>query len=136
MIENKYFRELVAYLNKGLASLLPLAQATIRRWIISAYQKEKEKIREEMKTSISSIHISFDMWMSPNYLAMLSIFAHDLDKDGIRQNRLIGFKRVLGARTGESQAAVIIVTLHEYGIARLATSHQTSSYFLAKAQWK
>lgn len=65
MVENNYFRELIEYLNKGLASLLPLAQATIRKWIINAYQEEKEKIKEEMRTSISSIHISFDMWTSP-----------------------------------------------------------------------
>jgi hypothetical protein len=31
MVENGYFRDLVAYLNKGLAALLPLAQATIRK---------------------------------------------------------------------------------------------------------
>ena len=51
-----------------------------------------------MQASISHIHISLDMWTSPNYLAMLSIFAHYLDKDGVRQSRLIAFKRVLGAR--------------------------------------
>ena len=118
MVENDYFRELVAYLNEGLASLLPLAKATIRRWIVSAYQEEKEKIKEEMRTSISNIHISFDMWTSPNYLAMLSIFAHYLDKDGRRQSRrLIGFKRVLGAHTGEKQAATIVATLHDYAVA-------------------
>ena len=118
MVENDYFRELVAYLNKGIASLLPLANATIRRWIVSAYQEEKENIKEEMRTSISNTHISFDMRTSPNYLAMLSIFAHYLDKDGRRQSRrLIGFKRVLGAHTGENQAATIVATLHDYAIA-------------------
>ena len=117
MVENYYFRELVAYLNKGLANLLPLAKATIRRWIVSAYQEEKKKIKEEMRTSISNIHISFDMWTSPNYLAMLSIFAHYLDKDGRRQSRIIGFKRVLGAHTGENQAATMVATLHGYAIA-------------------
>ena len=117
MVENGYFRDLVAYLNKELAALLPLAQATIRKWILNAHREEKEKIKEEMRTSISDIHISFDMWTSPNYLAMLSIFAHYLDKGGARRSRLIGFKRVLGAHTGENQAALIVQTLHEYGIA-------------------
>jgi hypothetical protein len=53
------------------------------------YQEEKEKIKEEMGTSISNIHVSFDMWTSPNCLAMLSVFAHYLDKDSVRRNRLI-----------------------------------------------
>lgn len=66
-----------------------------------------------MKASISHMHISFDMWTSPNYLAMLSKFAHYLDKDGVRRSSLLGFKRVLGARTGENQAALIIATLPE-----------------------
>lgn len=117
IVENEYFRELLSYLNKGLASLIPLAKATIRKWIISAYKEEKLKIKDEMKTAISNIHISFDMWTSPNYLAMISVFAHYLDKDGVRRNRLIGFKRVLGAHTGENQAALIVETLHEYDIA-------------------
>ena len=116
MVENEYFRELISYLNKGLADLIPLAKATIRRWIISAYEEEREKVKEEMKTAISNIHISFDMWTSPNYLAMISIFAHYLDKEGIRRNRLIAFKRVLGAHTGENQAALIVETLLEYNI--------------------
>lgn len=117
MVENEYFRDFITYLNKGLASLLPFAHATIRKWIIHAYQEEKEKIKEEMRTSISNVHISFDMWTSPNYLAMLSIFAHYLDKDGVRRNRLIGFRRVLGAHTGENQAAIIVEILHEFEIA-------------------
>jgi hypothetical protein len=29
------------------------------------------------------------MWTSPNCLAMLSVFAHYLDKDSVRRNRLI-----------------------------------------------
>lgn len=117
MVENEYFREFIAYLNKGLASLLPFAQATIRKWIMHAYQEEKEKIKEEMRTSISNIHVSFDMWTSPNCLAMLSVFAHYLDKDGVRRNRLLGFRRVLGAHTGENQASIIVEVLHEYEIA-------------------
>jgi len=112
----RILRELISYLNKGLATLIPLAKATIRRWIISAYEEEREKVKEEMETAISNIHISFDMWTSPNYLAMISIFAHYLDKEGIRRNRLIAFKRVLGAHTGENQAALIVETLHEYNI--------------------
>lgn len=94
-MENGYFRELLSYLNKGLASLILLAKATIRKWIISAYEEEKQKIKDEMKTAISNIHI----------------------KDGVRRNRLIGLKRVLGAHTGENQAALIVETLHEYDIA-------------------
>lgn len=48
---------------------------------------------------------------------MVSVFAHYLDKDGVRRNRLIGFKRVLGAHTGENQAAIIVDILHDYEIA-------------------
>jgi hypothetical protein len=83
MVENGCFRDLVAYLNKRLAALLPSAQATIRKWIMNAHREEKEKIKEEMRTSIGGIHISFDMWTSPNYLAMLSVFAHYLDKGAV-----------------------------------------------------
>jgi hypothetical protein len=117
IVENGYFRDLVTCVNKGLAALHLLAQTTIRKWIMNTHRKEKEKMKEEMRTSMSGIYISFDMWTSLNYLAMLSVFAHYLDKGGARRSRLIGFKRVLGAHTGENQAALIVETLHEYGIA-------------------
>lgn len=117
MVENEYFRELVSYLSKGLAGLIPLAKATIRRWIISANEEEKEKIKEETRTAMINIYTSFDLWTSPDYLAMISIFAHYLDKDGVRWNRLIGFKRVLRAHMGQNQAALVVKTLHEHDIA-------------------
>ena len=72
---------------------------------------------DDNAASISDIHISFDMWKSPNCLAMLSVFAHYLDKDGVRRNRLLDFRRVLGAHTGENQASIIVEVLHEYDIA-------------------
>jgi hypothetical protein len=67
------------------------------------------------------------MWTSPNYLAMLSVFAHYLDKGGARRSRLIGFERVLGAHTGENQATLIIETLHEsrYLMSDNASSNDT-----------
>jgi hypothetical protein len=47
---------------------------------------------------------------------MISIFAHYLEKDGVCRSHLLGFKRVLGARTGENQAALIVAILREYDI--------------------
>lgn len=52
-----------------------------------------------------SIHISFDLWTSPNRLAFIAIFAHFLDREYRQQNRLIGFRRQLSTHAGENIGA-------------------------------
>lgn len=55
--------------------------------------------------------------LNPEHEEFDPVFAHYLDKDGVWRNRLIDFRRVLGAHTGENQAAMFVEVLHEYEIA-------------------
>jgi len=83
-IENVYFRELLFYVFPGLTTLLPKARLVIRRWIKEAFDARKERLRLDMEEAHSNISISFDLWTSPNYRAILSCVAHFIDKKGKR----------------------------------------------------
>ncbi|KAK4907172.1 hypothetical protein LTR49_023780 [Elasticomyces elasticus] len=66
MVENVYFRELLTFCNAGLGKPLPKASATIRLWIMAEYKKQKILVKNQLHDAISNIHLSFDLWTSPN----------------------------------------------------------------------
>ncbi|KAM0708841.1 hypothetical protein Q7P35_005494 [Cladosporium inversicolor] len=74
MLENEYFRELLACLNQSIADLLPRARATLRGWIIDEYVDRKAALKDELAEAISDIHLSFDLWTAPNYMSILDEF--------------------------------------------------------------
>lgn len=116
MVENIYFRELVIWLNKGIGELLPAAKATVRSWIIEEWNKQKELVQKDLADALSSIHLSFDLWTSPNYYSIISIIAHFIDKEGARKQRLLAFRVLRGAHSGENQAGVVLEVIEEYSI--------------------
>jgi hypothetical protein len=116
MLENTYFREVIGFLNEGVLTLLPVAQATLRLWIIEAWQGQKEVIKKELKDAVSSIHLSFDLWTSPNHFAIISVYAHFISDKGHRKQRLLAFQRVRGVHTGENQAGTVLAVIKDYEI--------------------
>jgi hypothetical protein len=116
MLENLFFRELITYLHKGLGSLLPKSQKTLRNWIMEEFEEQKKKLTEELSFSASKIHISFDIWTAGNFVGFMSIWAYWIDASGQRQRRLLAFKRIYGSHTGENQSEVLLEVLKEYNI--------------------
>ncbi|KAF4546931.1 Hypothetical protein D9617_95g039960 [Elsinoe fawcettii] len=116
MFENECFRELLACLNQSIANLLPRARATLRGWIMDEYVAQKAVLKDELAQAISDIHLSFDLWTSPNYIAILSIYGHWISPSGLRTNKLLAFRRVLGRYAGENQAQIVLEVLEELQI--------------------
>ena len=61
MLENRFFRAFVSYLHEGLGEYLPKASSTLRRWILSLFLDQKEALKKELASSITKVHISFDI---------------------------------------------------------------------------
>jgi hypothetical protein len=76
MLENQYFRDLISFINSGLAGYLPRAGSTIRQCVLDEYAARKEVLAPEMVEALSSIHLSLDGWTSPNSYAIVSVNAH------------------------------------------------------------
>jgi hypothetical protein len=116
MLENGYFRELLACLNQSIADLLPRARATLRKWIMDEYLCQKEALKSELAQAISDIHLSFDLWTAPNCVAIMSIYGHWITPTGRRMNKLLAFRRVAGKHAGENQAQIVLNVLEELQI--------------------
>ncbi|OBS16824.1 hypothetical protein FPOA_12593 [Fusarium poae] len=95
-IENLYFRELLFYIFPGLTTLLPKARLVVRRWIIEAFEARKDSLRQEMQTAHSNISISFDIWTSPNYQAILGCVAHFINRSGKRRTVVLALRELVG----------------------------------------
>jgi len=96
------------FYHAGLAPYLVKSATTIRKWILKEFQRQKLAIKDELANARSRIHISADLWTSPNSLAIVGIVVHYLDKNFKVQNHLIGMRRVHGAHSGKNIAEAMI----------------------------
>ena len=115
-IENIYFRDLLFYLFPPLAKLLPKAASTLRQWVMDAFEQKKDKLRQDLHNARSNISLSFDLWTSPNCLAILGIVAHFIDKDGKRRNTVLALRELEGEHSGENMADVLLQVIGDYKI--------------------
>ncbi|CCE34843.1 uncharacterized protein CPUR_08782, partial [Claviceps purpurea 20.1] len=87
--------------------LIGLGRSTMTEHLASTYVAKKELIKLEFKQALTQIHLSFDMWTSPNHHAILGVSAHFLDKKGTLQQRLIALRQQVGAHTGQGLAEAL-----------------------------
>lgn len=116
MLVNPLFRDLISYLDTGLATLLPKGRQQLRKWIVDAYEKEKEKLKSLHKSSRSKIHVSFDIWSAPSWICVICVWGYWIDAKEFRQRRMLGFRRIYASHSGESESEVLLKLLDEYGI--------------------
>ena len=95
-VENPMFQELLFYLCAVLTIFLPTSGNTIRQWIISDFKRRRGQIRKELHLSKSLVHLSFDLWTSPNSLAMLAVVGHFVSHVGEAKSCLLGLRHVEG----------------------------------------
>ena len=65
----------------------------------------------------SKIHISFDLWSSPNHYSMLGIVCYFIDRNFKARTVILGLKRLIGPHSGENIAYLLIETLKVYKLA-------------------
>ena len=69
-----------------------------------------------MRAARSRIHISFDLWTSPNRYLLYAIYAYFVGSNLRNTTALLGLKRIKGPHGGDNIAEVIIPVLEEYEV--------------------
>lgn len=82
LMVNDLFVELLACIYPTISRILPLASDTIRRWVMDAFAKRKQRLIADIGRSQSRVHFSFDLWTSPNHLALMGVVGHYIDHNG------------------------------------------------------
>lgn len=112
-MNNPAFRAFVEFLNPNLMPLLPRDHGHGRRLLIDSYNLRLESLKAELRNAKSKIHLSWDLWTSPNHKAILGIVGHFVNQQWVQQTRLLGLKEVYGSHSGNNQAVYIIQLIRE-----------------------
>ncbi|KJZ68043.1 hypothetical protein HIM_12565 [Hirsutella minnesotensis 3608] len=80
------------------------------------FESKVDVVRAELGTALTKIHVSFDLWTSPNRLSIMAVFAHFIDKVGCQQSRLLALRRQFGTHSGENLAHTLFSIIQQWGI--------------------
>ena len=93
-----------------------MSRMTTYRDITKYFETAKVTIKERLSLARSRIHISYDLWTSPNHKAMIAIVAHWTAEDYEVKSALLVIREVHGEHTGENIANVVYPVMKEYDI--------------------
>ena len=113
-VQNDWFRRFLAALSPGLEKWIPKAGNTIRDWILAEFERRQEEVKQQLFASKSQIHLSFDLWTSPNHLSFIRVVAHYMSPQYRVETVLLGLRRLRGPHSGENIAEAIVKVIHKY----------------------
>jgi len=96
IVEWPEFQAFCQVLNKAAKDEVPTAHSTIAIHVREAWGKHKDTVRQVVQAALSHIHISLDIWTSPNRWLLLGICAHFTSYDQKKQKALLALKKVPG----------------------------------------
>jgi hypothetical protein len=116
VVEDMAFREMLMELHPQISRYIPVG-TTLRRWLQKEFQQATGIIRSWLRGARSRIHLSFDLWTSPNRYAMLGVIGHFVHPSEPRnQHVLLALRRMSVAHTGEEIAKVLLEAISYWEI--------------------
>jgi hypothetical protein len=123
VVESDRFLKILNYLNPGIEDKIG-GRRTLSRMLVLEFQRCQTLMKSLLAISLSKIHLSFDLWTSPNQLAIVGIVAHWIGQVGQVgqvgnprcQCALIAMKSLDSSHSGDNIANVIIPVIQEYEI--------------------
>jgi hypothetical protein len=84
---------------------------------MDAYEIMRQEIKKDLYNNrLSKIHISFDLWISPNSYALMAVVAYYVDKSFQNVTRLIVLRNFRGSHFGENMAILFIEIIRDFEI--------------------
>ena len=117
IVECPTFRDLLYYLNRDIDSWLPKSHSTVKQWILRQYDVHKQRVKQRILNARTIIHLSCDLWTSPNSLAIIGITAQYIAEDNKLERSVLALKEVEGEHSGENLAKYIIEVIVDWGFA-------------------
>jgi hypothetical protein len=111
------FHTLCQVLNIASEGKITTSHSIIAIKVKEAWVKHKDVVRRAFQLTVSYIHISLDIWTSPNRHLLLAICAHFTTYELKRKKALLALKKVLG-HSGDDQFLILLPVLKDYGIVR------------------
>ena len=115
-IRDARFRTFLEYINPATNRMLPNSDSTIKSHAEDLFNEGKKRLRHILATALSDIHLTYDIWTSPNHLRLLAIIRHFTSEKGELHTITLALKELEGEHSGENQATIILDMLNDYKI--------------------
>ena len=115
-VRDQAFRTFLEYVNPIANRVLPDSDSTVKIHAEALFVEGKRRLRHILATALSDIHITCDMWSSPNHLGLLAVVGHFTSEKGVLHSVTLALVELQGEHSGENQAAVILDVLVDFGI--------------------
>jgi hypothetical protein len=81
LLEAPQFRQLLHVWNPTFTDqILPKSDTTMMKWLVEAFTENLNALKRQLhSTAMSKIHLSADLWTSPNSKALVAVVAHFVD---------------------------------------------------------
>ncbi|KAM5527771.1 transposase-like protein [Fusarium oxysporum f. sp. phaseoli] len=116
IFEHSFLRKIFHHFDSDLVLQMAWSGSSVTREIHRLFEAKRDTIKAELRNALTAVHISFDLWTSPNRFAIMAVFAHFIDQLGHQQSRLLVLRRQFGAHSGENLAGSLIDIVHEWEI--------------------
>ncbi|EGU86083.1 hypothetical protein FOXB_03400 [Fusarium oxysporum f. sp. conglutinans Fo5176] len=104
IFEYSFLRKIFNHFDNDLVLQMSWSGSSVTREIHRLFEAKRDTIKAELRNALTAVHISFDLWTSPNCFAIMAVFAHFIDQLGHQQSRLRALRRQSGAHSGENLA--------------------------------
>ncbi|KAK4207655.1 hypothetical protein QBC37DRAFT_247777, partial [Rhypophila decipiens] len=115
IVEWPEFHAFCQAIGPGSKPYLVTAHSTIPTLMDKMWYEKKDIVRRAVQSALSSIHISLDIWTSPNRYLFLAVCAHYVSREEKLCKALLALRSV-GNHSGEEQFAALLLVLQDYGI--------------------
>src|SRR5438552_3473727 len=108
---------LLMTVNYMVEDVLRSSAAEVPKLMKSSYMTHKNILQKKLQSAISKIHLTADVWTSPNRKSFLGICAHFVDGETKKLcQALLALPELEEGHGGEQQAGVLLRVLEDYGI--------------------
>jgi hypothetical protein len=118
LVEWPEFRTFCQVINPQSTDYITMAHSQIPKKIHQLWQSQKDIVRKKLQSALSSIHLSLDIWTSPNRLLLLGICAHFVEDREEKLSKALLALRTVANHSGDEQFTTLLPVLQDYGIVR------------------
>lgn len=115
-VRNTHFRAFLEYINPVANQMLPNSNSTMKIHAQSLFAEGKRRLQHIFATAVSDIHITCDMWTSPNHLGLLTVVAHFTSEKFELHTVILALVEVQGEHSGLNQGEIVLEVFKQYKI--------------------
>jgi hAT family C-terminal dimerisation region len=116
LLEWPEFHAFCQTLNPYASSYLNQSHSALPKKIEKSFERAKVIVRSQLELLETRVHISLDIWTSPNRYLFIGICAHYVNRTKETSQRALLGLRQIGGHTAQEQFDVLKPVLEEYGI--------------------